>query len=131
MKGVSKAVASGFGRSLLKKLGLRGIGKEALLLTAKPKLTQAALEHIVERHWFSSGAAKAGKFLREIDARKLKSMIEQAAAKGKWAPDRLGRSRIEFDFGRQIGIDMNGNPVTRIRLIIEGNLDVVTAFPIP
>jgi hypothetical protein len=58
-------------------------------------------------------------------------MIEQAAEKGKWTPDRFNRSRIEFDFGRQIGVDMNGNPVTRMRLIVEPNLDVVTAFPIP
>jgi hypothetical protein len=115
----------------LRKCGAAKAPEGPLLLTARPKLTQSSLEHIVLRHWPTSGAKGAGKFDADVTARNLRGMIEEAAARGTWTPDRFGRSRIEFDFGRQIGVDMACNPTSRIRIIVEPNLDVVTAFPIP
>jgi hypothetical protein len=107
----------------------RGEPQSQFLLTARPNLTQQALDHIILRHWATSGATNAGKFSADITARSLRAIITEAAARGRWTADRFGRSRIEFDFGKQIGVNMNGQPATRLRLIVEPNLDVVTAFP--
>jgi len=100
-----------------------------LLLTARPNLTQQALDHIVLRHWATSGATNAGKVSAGTTAHSLRDMITEAAARGRWTADRFGRSRIEFDFGRQIGVNMNGHAATRLRLVVEPNMIVVTAFP--
>ena len=35
----------------------------------------------------------------------------------------------EHDFGRQIGVDISGNPATRIRVVVRPDGTVVTAFP--
>jgi len=35
----------------------------------------------------------------------------------------------EYDFGRAIGTDMSGNPANTLRVVLEPNGTVVTAFP--
>ncbi len=96
-----------------------------------PRLTQQGLEHIVLRHWATSGAKGAGKFLSGTTAKMLKSMIQEAAASCRTlTSSRFGRLILEYDFGRQIGIDIAGNVATRLRVIVESTGEVVTAFPI-
>jgi hypothetical protein len=96
---------------------------------AKPRLNQPALEHIVERHWPTSGSKNAGKF-SDGSARGLLDLIKEAGKRGLRRPDRYGRTRIVWDFGRQIGINSAGGIATKIRIIIERWGDVVTAFPV-
>ena len=101
-----------------------------LFLPAHPHLAQSALEHIVSRHWVTSGAARAGKLARGTTGRGLRNMINEAGERGTWAADRFGRSRVEYNFGRRIGIDMHGQTATGIRVIVDPANEVITAFPI-
>ena len=122
--------------------GARQAAREGLQRVAQPRaalpprvfLTQKRLEHIVERHWATSGhnTPPAGKFMACMTARRLKDMIKMAAERGVWYPDpRIPRRRrIEYDFGWQIGVDQFQNPATRIRVVVEPTGEVVTAFPI-
>lgn len=101
------------------------------LLALKPKLTQEGLEHIVERHWATSGAGGAGKFASGTRIRDLQGMINDTATKGVGTLSRNNTTKFEYDFGRQIGTDIGGRPATRMRLIIDNQTgSVVTAFPI-
>lgn len=52
-----------------------------MLSPGATNLTQQGLEHIVARHWFTSGAKGAGKFLESTTARGLKDMIGTATTK--------------------------------------------------
>ena len=94
-------------------------------------LTQERLEHIVERHWSTSGhnTPPAGKFIAGMTARRLKEMIRIAAEGGTWQPARGRRLQIEYDFGHTIGVDRYRNPATRLRVIVEPDGEVVTAYP--
>lgn len=96
-------------------------------------LTQRRLEHIVHRHWATTGTSAfepaAGKFIPGMTARGLREMIRTASERGIWKPARGSRIQIEYNFGQVIGTDRYGNPATRIRIIIEPSGEVVTAFP--
>ncbi len=95
------------------------------------KLLQKDLEHIVLRHWPTSGARGAGKFAEGTTAQTLLDMIKKAVDKGVSRPNTLNRpgTIFEYDFGRKIGVSISGNPATRIRVVIRPNGTVLTAFP--
>lgn len=95
------------------------------------RLTQEGLEHIVLRHWATSGATGAGKFLAGTTARSLKGLISQALEQGVARANTAGRAGriVEYDFGRQIGVSIGGGAATRLRVVLSPNGTVVTAFP--
>lgn len=93
------------------------------------KLTQQGLEHIAERHLFTSGAQGAGKFAQDMGARTIRDLINDAVANGASSAGRFGRTVYDYDFGRVIGTDINGNPATSLRVVVAPNGSVVTAFP--
>jgi RHS repeat-associated protein len=94
-------------------------------------LTQDGLEHIVLRHWATSGAARAGKFGPGTSARNLRDMIDDAVRGGASRPNTNGRPGMifEYDFGRLIGKSISGRASTRLRVIVAPNGHVITAFP--
>ena len=94
-------------------------------------LTQQGLEHIVERHWFTSGAKNAGKFAEGTMGRDLKSMIQEATSTGTSRANTFNRpgTIFEKDFGTAIGTDIGGNPATKLRVVVRPDGTVVTAFP--
>jgi RHS repeat-associated protein len=87
---------------------------------ARPVLTLERLEHIVLRHWATSGAAGAGKFSPGTTARALRGLIEEAVERGVVRPNTRGRagSIVEYDFGRQIGTDVSGQAASRLRVVL-------------
>jgi RHS repeat-associated protein len=95
------------------------------------RLTQEGLEHIVLRHWATSGAQGAGKFLAGTTARSLKGLINQALEQGAVRANTAGRAGqiVEYDFGRQIGVSISGGAATRLRVVLSSDGTVVTAFP--
>ena len=110
-------------------------GAATKLLTggrARAILTQDRLEHIVFRHWATSSAAGAEKFSPGTTARSLRALIEEAVAGGVALSNTRGRagSILEYDFGRQIGIDVSGQAATRLRVVLRPDNTVFTAFPI-
>jgi hypothetical protein len=95
------------------------------------RLTQKGLEHIAERHLFTTGAQNAGKFAEGMGARAIRDMIGEAVAKGAARPNTLGRPGqiFEYNFGRAIGTDIAGNAANNLRVVVNPAGEVVTAFP--
>jgi hypothetical protein len=106
-------------------------GGQLLLNAAPAKLTQKGLEHIVLRHWFTSSAKRAGKFVQTMSARELKDMIKTASTKGTFRPNTMGRAGTiaENNFGKIIGTTSKGASATNLRVIIGVDGNVITAFP--
>ncbi len=94
-------------------------------------LTKKAFRHIMERHWPDSPAAGAGKFLNGITEESLRALINEAVQNGHSRVNTNGRPGViyEYDFRRQIGTNINGQPATRLRVVVSKRNQVVTAFP--
>jgi hypothetical protein len=109
---------------------LRGLLKSATT-GATARLTQQGLEHIVARHWATSGAQGAGKFAAGTGLRDLKSMINQTVSQGALRSNTNGRPGViyELNFGRTIGTDIGGAAASNLRVVVGPNGTVVTAFP--
>lgn len=107
-------------------------GSTQLLLNAAPAtLTQQGLEHIILRHWFTSGAKGAGKFAQGTTGASLKEMIHTATTKGTFRANTRNRAGTiaEYNFGRVIGTTSSGAPASNLRVIIGTNGNVISAFP--
>lgn len=102
-----------------------------LLGAAPAKLTQQGLEHIVARHWATSGAKGSGKFLDGTTARGLKGMLETTTTQGLFRADTFGRAGTiaEYNFSRVIGTTSGGAPAVSLRAVIGPNGNIITAFP--
>lgn len=94
-------------------------------------LSQQRLDHIVERHWFGSQTANAGHFAKGTTGRGLKNMIDDAVRNGSFRPNTRGRpgTIFEYDFGGSIGTNIRGNATSRLRVVVDPNGNVTTAFP--
>jgi hypothetical protein len=94
-------------------------------------LTERGLRHIQERHWPTSDAPGAGKFADGITVRDLRDLIDEAVAKGRVRINSHGRpgAVFEYDFDRPIGINIQGEPASRLRVVVAPDHTVITAFP--
>jgi hypothetical protein len=94
-------------------------------------LTKKALRHIMERHWPDSTTAGAGKFQNGITEEGLRVLINQAVQNGHSRMNTNGRPGViyEYDFQHQIGTNIDGQPATRLRVVVNKRNQVVTAFP--
>ena len=94
--------------------------------------TERALRHIEERHWPNSPAQGAGKFFQGITEDSLKELVNEAVANGQARPNTNGRPGqiYEYDFGRPIGITINGGPASKLRVVVSAHNQLITAFPI-
>lgn len=95
------------------------------------RLSQQRLEHIVLRHWPTSGAANAGKFADGTTARSLRDMIDDTVVPGAGRANTRGRPGYIFerDLGSTIGVNIDGVPTSRLRVVVDPGGNVVTAFP--
>jgi hypothetical protein len=94
-------------------------------------LTDRGLRHIQERHWPTSDAPGAGKFAEGITVQDLRELIDEAVARGRVRVNSHGRpgAVFEYDFGRPIGINIQGEPASRLRVVVAPDHTVITAFP--
>ena len=105
------------------------------LLPFVPRLAQGnlkmGLEHIVYRHWHSSGFAHASKFGADVGVKELRGIIHEAATRGTgWRVE--GASRvIESNVSRIIGTDPMGHATSWVRVVTNQAGAVITAHPIP
>src|SRR5258708_31596509 len=99
--------------------------------TGEVVLTEKAFRHIMERHWPDSRAAGAGKFQYGITEDSLRALINQGVQNGHSRVNTNGRPGVfyEYDFQRQIGTNIDGQPATRLRVVVNKRNQVVTAFP--
>lgn len=58
-------------------------------------------------------------------------MIDQTGQRGTIRPNTQGRPGhiYEYDFGETIGRSINGNTTSRLRVIVDSDGRVVSAFP--
>jgi hypothetical protein len=94
-------------------------------------LTERGLRHIQERHWPTSDAPGAGKFAEGITVHDLRELIDEAVARGRLRVNSHGRpgAVFEYDFERPIGINIQGEPASRLRVVVAPDHTVITAFP--
>jgi hypothetical protein len=94
-------------------------------------ISERAIHHIMVRHWPDSPAVGAGKYAPGMTVDLLRQMVDETVANGRSRENTNGRpGRIyEYDFGRPIGIKMNGRPAYRLRVIVNDRNELVTAFP--
>lgn len=94
-------------------------------------VSQRAIRHIEERHWPDSPAPGAGKFAPGITEDSLRQLVSQAVANGRIRQNSHGRPGqiYEYDFGRPIGITIEGRPAYRLRVVVNRWNELVTAFP--
>jgi RHS repeat-associated protein len=113
---------------------LRISQKESKLLTFIPILEQGnrkrGLEHIVARHWWSTGVEGVSKFAKNIGGKELKNLIKEASLSGEaWRVE--GKSRVlEANLGKVIGTDMTGKETSWIRIVVDEAGKVISAYPI-
>ena len=76
-------------------------------------------------------AAGAGKFQYGITEDGLRALINQAVQHGHSRLNTNDRPGViyEYDFQRQIGTNIDGQPATRLRVVVNNRNRVVTAFP--
>jgi hypothetical protein len=94
-------------------------------------ITERALRHIEERHWPDSPAQGAGKFSPGITEDALRELINGTVANGRMRRNTNGRPGqiYEYDFGRPIGITIDGGPASRLRVVVNAHNRLITAFP--
>jgi hypothetical protein len=58
-------------------------------------------------------------------------MIDDAVRNGSFRPNTGGRpgTIFEYDFGSSIGTNIGGNATSRLRVVVDPNGNVITAFP--
>ncbi|HEY0789984.1 MAG TPA: hypothetical protein VGD78_02860 [Chthoniobacterales bacterium] len=94
-------------------------------------LTERSIRHIEERHWPTSDAPGAGKFAEGITVDVLSALVNEAVTNGTVKPNTHGRpgQTFEYDFHRPIGVNIQGLPASRLRVVVAPNHTVITAFP--
>jgi hypothetical protein len=94
-------------------------------------ITQRAIRHVEERHWPDSPAQGAGKFTSGITEESFRQLVGEAVAKGRVRQNSHGRPGqiYEYDFGHPIGINIDGRPAYRLRVVVNQRNQLITAFP--
>jgi hypothetical protein len=94
-------------------------------------VTQRAIRHVEERHWPDSPAQGAGKFSPGITEDSFRQIVAEAVANGRVRQNSHGRPGqiYEYDFGHPIGINIDGRPAYRLRVVVNQRNQLITAFP--
>jgi hypothetical protein len=94
-------------------------------------VTQRAIRHVEERHWPDSPAQGAGKFSPGITEDSFRQLVGEAVANGRLRQNSHGRPGqiYEHDFGHPIGINIDGRPAYRLRVVVNQRNQLITAFP--
>lgn len=94
-------------------------------------VTQRAIRHVEERHWPDSQAQGAGKFSPGITEDSFRQLVAEAVANGRVRQNSHGRPGqiYEYDFGHPIGINIDGRPAYRLRVVVNQRNLLITAFP--
>ncbi len=74
------------------------------------------IEHIMSKHEPKSGYNGVSKFAEGTSVKMIKSMVEEAASKGRTRFYNLGGGGILYDFGRTIGTNKYGNSATKLQV---------------
>jgi hypothetical protein len=94
-------------------------------------VTQRAIRHVEERHWPDSLAQGAGKFSPGITEESFRQLVGEAVSNGRVRQNSHGRPGqiYEYDFGHPIGVNIDGRPAYRLRVVVNQRSQLITAFP--
>ncbi|WKV71078.1 polymorphic toxin-type HINT domain-containing protein [Streptomyces sp. PCS3-D2] len=93
------------------------------------RVNGADWHHIFNRHSASSRHPGKSKFSTD-NTTTIRSLVEEALQKGARGSNGLKGGHVhEFDFGRTVGYDRNGKPLTGVRVVVRKK-QIITAFPI-
>jgi RHS repeat-associated protein len=91
-------------------------------------LTGERLGHIIQRHAYGTTAKHAGKFAKGADIVGLiKKAVNSDATVIK--PGRDGKIMFEATFDTPIGTNISGAVATKLRVIVESDGRIITAYP--
>ncbi len=124
--GAGAAIKAGrTGAKVAKTAGLLEAG------TRSARLTQRGLDHIVLRHFASSGVKGTGRFSSGTNLKQLRSMIATALESGSVRANTRGRPGkiVEHTFDHVIGTTGKGATAKTLRVVVKDG-QVVTAFPV-
>ena len=112
--------------------GLLFLAGSPLLKAGGKFIKPKALKHIRKAHWFNSGMKNKGKFLKGITEKQLQQMIDITMKNGKKSINMTpnGGFVYIYDFGQIIGTSRYGKSATRLKVVIDKNNELVTAFPL-
>ncbi|EIK6454367.1 hypothetical protein LKB72_002831, partial [Listeria monocytogenes] len=91
------------------------------------KSTRIKWGHIKNRHSPKSSIKKKGKFRNN---RTLKRTTRATLRSGKARPGEKGRTILEKTFKERVGVNRDGDPSYRVRVIRAPNGKVITLYPI-
>jgi RHS repeat-associated protein len=93
------------------------------------RVDSADWHHIFNRHSASSRHPGKSKFMTD-NTRMIRSHVEDALKYGTRRSNGLKGGHLhEYDFGKTVGYDRNGKPLTGVRVVVRKK-KIVTAFPI-
>ncbi|MFE9687203.1 polymorphic toxin-type HINT domain-containing protein [Streptomyces sp. NPDC006285] len=93
------------------------------------RVNSADWHHIFNRHGAGSRWPGKSKFASNDNAT-IRGLVEDTLKNGKRGSNGLKGGHLhEYDFGRTIGYERNGRPLTGVRVVVR-NKKIVTAFPI-
>ncbi|GLW35902.1 hypothetical protein Areg01_88370 [Actinoplanes regularis] len=99
-----------------------------LVHNCKGRYKSADWHHIFNRHAASSRWPGKSKF-KSDNAITIRQQVEETLRYGDRKANDKGGHLHEYDFGKVVGYDRNGKPLTGVRVVIR-NQRIITAFPI-
>jgi hypothetical protein len=95
---------------------------------------KTAINHILDRHGPDSTAANAGKFSEGTSTGDIKQIVDETIERDPAGEPNTGNrpgTRYLADLGRTVGRASNGLPTSWVRVVIDENGKIKTAFPVP
>src|SRR5215472_9008353 len=86
----------------------------------EPQISDAAMDHILERHGPDSTANFSSKFAKGTTPAMIRLLIADAMRLAQPKPDINGRSSTLYDhsFPREIGTTIDGRPARQLRVVV-------------
>lgn len=86
-------------------------------------------DHVESRHGAGSSFKRKSKFSANVN---IKEKIQETLEHGTESVNTFGRpgKRYEYTFPDEVGIDQKGNKVNSVRVVVDEDGEVITAFPV-
>ena len=95
---------------------------------------KTAIDHILDNHGPDSTVAGKGKFAEGTSSGDVKQMVNETIEKDPEGEPNTGNrpgTRYRANLGRTVGRASNGTPTSWVRVVIDENGKIKTAFPVP
>lgn len=97
------------------------------------KISSHTYQHIKDRHWHDANSGnKTSHFNRDMTAKKLNDIATRTINRGQQNSSKSYGGRVvhEYTFKDSIGRTTDGKKARTVRVVSDGQGNVITAFPI-